>query len=199
MISAQDVLRNTAAELGDISQDANAVVAKVALVCKQPDVAAEVRAVFSRLMSMNAEQGRVLAYTIAPSTMDAAHDVAQACGSHKAVPVCRELLRSDVPEDRERGIQMFENLVANLSSGCLDAGLPLNTPNHETVDWSSDTPCAWSAARRDHDTLLALVRGYRFLVEASDAGLQDAGMTRAQLMRKIRGVELRACMEGIAV
>ena len=76
-ISAEDVLRNTASELGDIAQDANALVARVALTCKQPALAAQVKECFSRLMAMNAEQGRALAHTVDPSAVEAAHDAAR--------------------------------------------------------------------------------------------------------------------------
>ena len=198
-ISAEDVLRNTASELGDIAQDANALVARVALTCKQPALAAQVKECFSRLMAMNAEQGRALAHTVDPSAVEAAHDAARACGRHQSVNVCRSMLRSSDPAERDQGVLLFEDIVANLASGTLDVGQSVTPAAPETINWSSETPGDWSTARRDRDVLLALVRGYRFLTEACSTQLADVGLTRFQLMRKLRGVELKAILEGVAV
>jgi hypothetical protein len=190
--------------LSELSERSNNLVMKLRMECKQPALADDLRGLFDqyawvvRLHQLAAEESadrrevadlqfahETLAAT-SPDMMDVVHFAA------------------DVEKFSPRLATTARQLLTMLTCGQVDESAfyldqPEDTPNSVDYTASKPMPNTWRKVQRDHEILLALVRGYRFLLEADDRTLRHHRMTRLKLIRSIRGIEVRAAAKGTVV
>lgn len=199
----------TLADLGDIAQDANNVVAKILLQCKQPDLAADVKSVFERLMTMNMAQGAALSTAHEHSLSGELEDLnLLVCSSAPPLPIIAELhsmIMDNEASTRRKAVEHVRSLVlllaaaSSVSTGVADVVINKLDSAPSCVDYTAEsvTPEAWRHAVGERSVLLAILRCYRFLIEASPEALEAKATTRARLLAKARALETKAALSGI--
>lgn len=200
----QQPSKNAAESIQELNETANALVMKLRMTCKQPELADDVHNVL--------EQFRFLLkiHQVAAEDVAESRDLADLESARtliaKSSPRLGELI--DFPAMCYRhnsGLGRVAELILGMlmrDSLDLDAfkiePMPAST---NPIDYSADKPepNTWKLVKRDHAVLLALVRGYRYLMEADDTMLADSGHTRINLIRRIRGLEVKAAASGTIV
>jgi hypothetical protein len=188
-----------------MSERANALITRLSLKHKLPGEALDAKEIMDSLL------WRLRISSLANSELSERHEEKiledVSAEAREASPKMLELnaLAADVsdlsPELGARVAQLVRLLVATKIETPEDLIEPSDMSTKPRIDYTSDRPApgAWKAVQRDHATLLALVRGYRFLVESSDESLQEYYPSRLALVGKIRGVELKAISSGTEI
>lgn len=199
--------RQALADVGDIAQNANNIVAKIALRCKQPDLAEEVKAVFEQLFVLNTT------LTFALSKADTRGLEAEVEDMHTFI--ARRSLElqhlTDLPErvlncapsERREVATAVRSLLFLLAYSDIDV-TTLDVVKHpplkgESVDYEKADPTKedWHQAGVERNVLLALTRCYRFMIEGSPEMLDARQTNRVKLLRQARTLELKAAISGI--
>lgn len=190
----------------ELSESINAIVSKLAFHHKLPEIASEVKKMLDQLIWALKIQ------TIASSELMERREESQIDLSRAefaaATPALLDLveLPSKVSEfSPDLGCKVRKLLVllaaANLPATPDDIAASDMPLNRDQVDYDSEVqpPNSWRAIKRDHAVLLALVRGYRFLLEGSDEAVLDRYPSRLALVSKVRGLELKAASTGTVI
>lgn len=194
-------------DVGDIAQNANNVVAKVALRCHQPELALEVKAVFEQLLVLNTALTYALRQTDARSMEREVEDMHAFVGRHSlstnSISDLPEQILSANAGDRVQALATVRGLLLLLAASNVDTSV-LDVVKHtpvkgEPVDYTAShpTPELWHRASVEHDVLLALTRCYRFMIEASPEMLEAKNTSRTKLLCTARILETKAAVSGI--
>jgi hypothetical protein len=174
-----------ASSVPEVSEQINGIAAKLTFKHKAPELAKEVKDLFDRLVWALKIQ------TLASSELSERQEHNELNNAHEkfvqltpALAQFSDIVHNAYQHSDEHGRQVFQ-LVSMLAASSCDC---IRTP--ESIS-SIDAP--------NHSVLLALVRGYRFLIEADDKTVQERYPSRLALVSKVRGLELKAASTGTVI
>jgi len=184
-------------DVGDMAQDANNVTAKIALRLKNQELADEAKSVFERLLTLNAALVWQLGHADTHSLETELEDFnILTTSSLPGLDVLKDLparIAQGTPADRRDAADVVRNLLRLLAYSDVDmsalhamSNMPRMREHAEPV--STET---------QHDVLLALVRCYRFMIEATPEMLTAKRTSRIKLLRQARALEMKAAVSGI--
>jgi hypothetical protein len=194
------------ASIPEMSERANALIMRLGLKYKLADEALELKTILNTLLWMlriNSLASSELSERRDANEIDAAADHFQ-----NVTPSLNDL-STLVPQIAQYSAELGTHVAQLINM--LEASREPNTPEDQivpadltsppTVDYSSNKPpvVSWKSIKKDHSILLALVRGYRFLLESDDETLNNLYPSRLALISKIRGLELKAISTGTEI
>lgn len=202
--ATQESKSNFPTSLSELAERSSNLVMRLRMECRQPDLADDLRQLLDQYSWI------IRLHQIATEENADKREVADLEFSH-------ELLTSFSPSMEE--IIDFPAAVSKHSPKLAETAMKLlrlistcapsedvfltNQPEDpsRSVNYAAALPApnTWRQVQRDHEILLALVRGYRFLLEADDRQLRAHGHDRLSLIRMIRGIEVRAAAKGTTV
>lgn len=195
-----------ASSVPEVSEQINCIAAKLTFKYKVPELAKEVKDLFDRLVWALKIQ------TLASSELSERQEHNELNNAHEkfiqltpALAQFSDIVHTAYEHSEEHGRQVMQ-LVAQLAASSCDC---IRTPESiaaldapkSGVDYEAEqVPTgSWKAIKKDHSVLLALVRGYRFLIEADDKTIQERYPSRLSLVSKVRGLELKAASTGTVI
>lgn len=195
-------------DIGDIAQDANNIVAKIGLRCQNPELAAEAKTVFESLLVLNAtlvcELGRADARGMDRELADMHTYIAKRCLElNRLLDLPDNIMTATTHTERRVAADSVRHLLFALAFMDVDVEaldafqIP---PRREPLTYDENVvPDAdvWRRVTIEHATLLALVRCYRFMIEATPEMLESRNTSRVKLLATARALELKAAMTGI--
>jgi hypothetical protein len=177
--------------LSTLSESATMILVKIRMQCKQPELADDVKDLFDKLLAYS----NIVDHR---SNSEFKH-LDETIESSKHTPTLPDLI-SKLKSLREIDPDLFE-YFAKVTGDVSSLSIPQPTANNDSeVDYNAEKPIkgSWAAIKRDHFSTLAMLRAYRFLVNASSSELASKGFTRETLMMKIRALEISSSMRGVA-
>jgi hypothetical protein len=194
------------ASIPEMSERANALIMRLGLRHKLADEALELKTILDTLLWM------LRVNSLASSELSERRDESEidhAVAHFQSVTPSLDDLSTLVPQVAQYSSELSTQVAQLLCM--LEATREPNTPEDlivssdlsspPAVDYSSERPpvVSWRAIKKDHSILLALVRGYRFLLESDDEAIHSLYPSRLALVGKIRGLELKAVSTGTEI
>lgn len=184
-------------DVGDIAQDANNVTAKIALRLKNPELADEAKSVFERLLTLNA----VLTYMLSHADTHSLEAELEEFNILTTSSLPGLDILKDLPARIMHGTSVDRRDVADIVRNLLRV-LAYSAVDMSSLDVMANAPCLRAGSdpvseETKHDVLLALVRCYRFMIEATPEMLTAKRTSRIKLLRQARALEMKAAISGI--
>ena len=195
-----------ASSVPEVSEQINGIAAKLTFKHKAPELAKEVKDLFDRLVWALKIQ------TLASSELSERQEHNELNNAHEkfvqltpALAQFSDIVHNAYQHSDEHGRQVFQlvSMLAASSCDCIrtpESIAAMDAPK-SGVDYDAEQmPVnSWKAIKKDHSVLLALVRGYRVLIEADDKTVQERYPSRLALVSKVRGLELKAASTGTVI
>jgi hypothetical protein len=190
--------------LSELAERSSSLVMHVRMECRQPDLADDLRQLIDQYSWI------VRLHQIATEENADKREVADLEFSHELLtslsPAMEEIVEFPAavakhsPKLAETAKKMLKIIATCApSDGVFLTNQPEEAPRSVNYAQAMPAPNTWRQVQRDHEILLALVRGYRFLLESDDRQLRAHGHDRLSLIRMIRGIEVRASAKGTTV
>jgi hypothetical protein len=153
--------------------------------------------VFERLLTLNAALTYMLGHADIHSLENELEDFnILASSSLPGLGILKDLptrIASGTPADRRDASDVVRNLLLLLAYSDVDLSALHAMANTPRVRGNSEPV----SVETQHDVLLALVRCYRFMIEATPEMLTAKRTSRIKLLRQARALEMKAAVSGI--